>query len=72
VNQNEKSDQTSELRLSEDFMDDMEDFETTAVLKDHGAYARSSDTAEMKGLSPSDGFLEDLDSPTLTGIFEKK
>lgn len=72
VNQSDKSDQTGELRLDEDVMDDMDEFETTAVLKDHGAYSRSSDTLEMEGLQPSDDFLEDIDSPSLTGIFEKK
>lgn len=72
VNQSDKSDQTGELRLDEDVMDDMDEFETTAVLKDHGAYSRSSDTLEMEVLQPSDDFLEDIDSPSLTGIFEKK
>ena len=72
MNQSDRSDQTGELRLDEDVMDDMDEFETTAVLKDHGAYSRSSDTLEMEGLKPSDDFLEDIDSPTLTGIFDKK
>jgi hypothetical protein len=71
VNPNDKSEMTDEFRLDEDLMEDMEEFETTAVLKDHGAYPSTSDTLEMKGLSPSDDFLEDIDSPTLTGVFEK-
>ncbi len=52
-------------------MEDIEEFETTAVLKEHGAYSKS-DTVNMEGLSPSDDFLEDIDSPTFTGIFEKE
>jgi len=72
VTRHDKSDTSGQFKLEEDLMDDIEEFETTAVLKDHGAYSKSSDTAEMKGLSPSDGFLEDIDSPTMTGIFEKK
>ncbi len=72
MNPNDNSDQTNEYRLDEDLMEDMEEFETTAVLKDHGAYSRTSDTLQMEGLSPSDDFLDDIDSPTLTGIFDKK
>ena len=69
---NDNSDETNEYRLDEDLMEDMDEFETTAVLKDHGAYSRTSDTLQMEALSPSDDFLEDIDSPTLTGIFDKK
>ncbi len=65
------SEMTDEFKLDEDLMEEMEEFETTAVLRDHGAYSSASETAEMKGLSPSDDFLEDIDSPTLTGVFEK-
>jgi len=72
VKPHDNNDSTNEFRLEDGLMDDIEEFETTAVLKDHGAYSRTSDTAEMEGLSPSDGFLEDIDSPTLTGIFDKK
>ncbi len=72
MNPHDKSDMTNEFRLDEDLMEDMEEFETTAVLRDHGAYSRTSETAEMRGLEPSDDFLEDIDSPTLTGVFEKK
>lgn len=71
MNPNDKSAMTDEFKLDEDLMDDMEEFETTAVLKDHGAYSKS-DTVNMEGLSPSDDFLEDIDSPTLTGMFDKK
>ena len=72
MNPKDKSEQTSEFRLDEDLMEDMEEFATTAVLEDHGAYSSSADTLELKGLSPSDDFLEDIDSPTFTGIFDRK
>ena len=67
----DENDSTNEFKLEDDLMDDIEEFETTAVLKDHSVYSRTSDTAEMQGLSPSDDFLDDIDSPTLTGIFSK-
>ena len=70
MNPQQKSEMTDEFKLDEDLMEDMEEFETTAVLNDHGAYARS-DTVNMEGLSPSDDFLDDIDSPTLTGMFDK-
>ena len=72
MNPHNKTEMTDEFRLEEDLMEDIEEFETTAVLKDHGAYSRSSETGEMEGLSPSDDFLEDIDSPTLSGIFDKR
>ena len=72
MNPDDKSEMTDEFKLDEDLMEDMEEFETTAVLKDHGAYSRSAETVNMEGLSPSDDFLEDIDSPTLSGMFEKK
>ena len=71
MNPNDNSEMTDEFKLDEDLMEEMEEFETTAVLRDHGAYSSASGTAEMKGLSPSDDFLEDIESPTLTGVFEK-
>ena len=72
MNQNDKSEMTDEFRLDEDLMEDIEEFETTAVLRDHGAYSASSETGQMEVLSPTDDFLEDIDSPTFTGVFEKK
>ncbi len=71
MNPQHKNDRTDEYKLDEDLMEDIEEFETTAVLKEHGAYSKS-DTVNMEGLSPSDDFLEDIDSPTFTGIFEKE
>lgn len=70
MNLKDKSEKTDEFRLDEDLMEDMEEFETTAVLKDHGAYSKS-DTVNVEGLSPSEDFLDDIDSPTLTGMFDK-
>jgi len=65
-------DESGTYVFDEDALDDIEGVETTAVLREHGAHGNSSDTAELEGLDPVDGFLDDIDAPSLSGLFKTK